>query len=274
VFLVNQGKVIWTYSSGPGGEIDDVWLMSNGNILYTRQKFLEVVTPKKQVVWHYDCPAGTEVHSAQPIGFDQVLFIRNGLPPKAIVINIKTGAVELEREVPMEPSTDPKSVHAQFRRIRQTASGTFLLPYLKLGKVVEYDREFKPIWTYAIETPWTASRLHNGNTLIVSEKNRLVREVNPKGETVWEFNQSDLPPEVVWKNIQTAERLANGNTVIFSSTGGAKKEDRPALIQAVEVSPEKKVVWVLQDWKNLGPATTAQFLDEPGLPEIPGQLQR
>src|SRR5262245_80502 len=29
LFLVNKGKVIWTYSSGRGGEIDDVWLMSN-----------------------------------------------------------------------------------------------------------------------------------------------------------------------------------------------------------------------------------------------------
>jgi len=38
----------------------------------------------------------------------------------------------------------------------------------------------------------------------------------------------------------------------------------------VEVTPEKKVVWVLQDWKNLGPATTAQFLDQPGVPEAPG----
>jgi hypothetical protein len=53
-----------------------------------------------------------------------------------------------------------------------------------------------------------------------------------------------------------------------------KAEDRPNIIQIVEVSPEKKVVWVLQDWKNLGPATTAQFLDEPGILERPGALQR
>ena len=41
-----------------------------------------------------------------------------------------------------------------------------------------------------------------------------------------------------------------------------------------ECNPDKKIVWVLQDWKNLGPATTAQFLDEPGIPEKPGDLQR
>src|SRR3954453_1919738 len=36
LFLVNDGKVIWSYSSGRGGEIDDIWLMSNGHILYSR----------------------------------------------------------------------------------------------------------------------------------------------------------------------------------------------------------------------------------------------
>jgi hypothetical protein len=60
--------------------------------------------------------------------------------------------------------------------------------------------------------------------------------------------------------------------VIFSAAVGVKKEDRPGIIQAVEVTPDKKIVWVLQDWKNLGPATTAQFLDQPGIPEVPGAL--
>ncbi len=98
--------------------------------------------------------------------------------------------------------------------------------------------------------------------------------MNPRGETVWEFRQTELPAGIEFHNIQTADRLANGNTVIFSSTGGTKREDRPGIIQAVEVTPDKRVVWVLQDWKNLGPATTAQFLDEPGIPERPGDLQR
>src|SRR5437879_11648452 len=44
LFPVNDGKVIWTYSSGPGAEIDDIWLMSNGHILYSRMSFIEEVT--------------------------------------------------------------------------------------------------------------------------------------------------------------------------------------------------------------------------------------
>jgi outer membrane protein assembly factor BamB len=274
LFLVNEGKVIWTYGSGQGGEIDDVWLLSNGHILYTRQTFVEEVTPEKKVVWHYDAPPGTEIHTAQPIGLDKVLFIQNGLPPKLIILNKTTGTIETSRDLPAQSFNDQKTVHPQFRRIRMTAAGTSLLSFLKMGQVVELDRDFKDIWRYEIPTPWAAIRLHNGNTLIVDERDRLVREVSPEKKTVWEFTQADLPPDVTFRNIQTAERLANGNTVIFSSTGGAKREDKPNLIQCVEVTPDKKVVWVLQDWKNLGPATTAQFLDQPGLSEKPGDVQR
>jgi len=273
IFLVNDGKVIWTYSPGRGGEIDDVWMLTNGHVLFARQFHVDEVTPQKAVVWHYDAPPGTEVHSCQPIGLDKVLLVQNGLPPKLMIINKQTGAVEVEHALPAESETDPKTVHPQFRRIRMTAKGTYLAPFLRMKQVVEYDKDFKEIWRYAINTPWAAIRLRNGNTLITDERDRLVREVSPRGETVWEFSQADLPPGIGFHNLQTADRLANGNTVIFSSTGGTKAAERPTIIQAVEVTPDKKVVWVLRDWKHLGPATTAQFLDQPGIPERPGDLQ-
>ena len=273
IFLVNEGKILWTYSPGPGGEIDDVWLLSNGHVLFARQRSVVEVTPRKDVVWSYDAPTGTEIHTCQPVGLDRVMLVQNGLPPRLMIINKTTRAVEVDHALPAVSLTDPRTVHPQFRRARVTADGTYLAAFLKLNKVVEYDARFNPVWSYDIRTPWAAIRLHNGNTLIADEHDKLVREVNRKGETVWEVGQADLPPSIVLHNIQTADRLANGNTVIFSSTGGTKREERPSIVQIVEVSPDKKVVWVLQDWKHLGPATTAQFLDQPGLPERPGDLQ-
>ncbi len=269
--LVNEGRVVWTYQSGPGGEIDDVWLLTNGNVLYTKQTFVEELSPAKQVLWHYDAPQGTEIHSAQPLGLDKVLIVQNGRPAKAIIFHVPSGRIEYEHDIPVAATT---SVHGQFRRIRQTAAGTFLLPYLSEGKVVEYDREFRQLWSYPIPFPWAAARLANGNTLIVAEHDGLVREVNSAGQTVWEISRTELPPELHAGNFQTAERLANGNTVLFTSVGGTKPDQRPTMTQCIEVTPAKQVVWVLQDWKNLGPSTTAQFLDQPGVPEAPGALQK
>ena len=40
MFLVNGGKVIWTYQTGKGFEYDDVWMLSNGNILFSRMQYV------------------------------------------------------------------------------------------------------------------------------------------------------------------------------------------------------------------------------------------
>ena len=264
MFLVNQGKIVWAYSTGAGNEYDDVWMLSNGNILFTRMQYIAEITPEKKVVWRYDAPAGTEIHACQPIGIDKVLFIVNGLPPKLMVVNIKTKAVEVEHVLPAISETDPRSVHAQFRRVRYTARGTYLLPFLEMNRVVEYDKNFKEIWSYDIPKPWAAIRLKNGNTLITDESDVLTREVNSKKETVWQVSKADIPDQYWYGNAQSVTRLANGNTIICSR-GGDK--DGP---QLVEVTRDKKVVWVLQDWQHFGPATAVQVLDEPGIPESPG----
>jgi outer membrane protein assembly factor BamB len=271
IFLINNGKVIWDYSTGPGNELDDVWMLSNGNILYTRMGYLAEITPDKKVIWRFDCPTNTQVHACQPIGLDRVLFINNGLPPKLMVVNIKTGATEVEHDVPARSLTDPKTIHPQYRRVRYTAQGTYLVPELGMGTnaaVVEYDKNFNEIWRYPIRSPWAAIRLKNGNTLITDEGDKLTREVNPKGETVWEFKADDLPEAYRFASApQSCTRLANGNT-IFCSRGGNGKGP-----QLVEVTPDKKVVWVLWDFADLGPATAVQILDDPGIPENPGESE-
>jgi hypothetical protein len=71
------------------------WMLSNGNILFTRMQYIAEITPEKKVVWRYDAAPGTEIHACQLIGTDKVLFIVNGLPPRLMVVNIKTNVVEV-----------------------------------------------------------------------------------------------------------------------------------------------------------------------------------
>lgn len=265
ITLVNEGRVIWTYDTAPGFELDDIWMLSNGHILYSHMTFIEEITPQKQVVWHMAAPAGTEIHGCQPIGLDKVLLVRNGQPPMAILMNKTTGVVESQHA--LDTSAD---VHPQFRRIRMTAAGTYIAPYLTLGKVVEYDKAFNVIWSYISPRPWSAVRLHNGNTLIQDETQSAAKEVNAAGQVVWQLTRADftLPAGAGMGNTQTCERLASGNTVMFGN-GGTNINN----IQAVEVTPAKQVIWMLQDWIHLGDATAAQFLDEPGIPEVPGDTE-
>jgi hypothetical protein len=267
ILLVSDGKIVWTYSTGPGWEYDDVWMLSNGNVLFTRMQYIAEVTPAKKVVWRYDAPPGTEIHTCQPIGLNKVMFVLNGLPPKLMVVNIKSNKIEAEHSLPAVSQTDQKTVHGEFRRVRYTAQGTYLVSFLQMNKVIEYNKQFQPIWEYDIKSPWAAIRLKNGDTLITDEQDVLTREVDRQKKTVWEVRPSDLPEEYRYQNAQSVTRLANGNTIICSRGGNAKGP------QLVEVTPDKHVVWVLWDWRDFGPATAVQILDDPGIPESPGQSE-
>ena len=265
MFVISGGKVIWTYDTGEGWEYDDIWMKKNGNIVFSRMYWAGEVTPEKQLVWRYDARWGEELHTIQPIDSQRVLMVVSGPTPYAVIVNTATGAEEYRHDVPYE---NAGHAHGQFRRFRMTADRTFLAPYLTRNKVVEYDLDFNPLWEYAIDKPWAAIRLNNGNTLITNEKHALTREVAPDGRTVWEMALSELPEKYRLDDCQSCVRLKNGNT-IFCSRGNNGLSP-----QLVEVTPEKEVVWVLNDWRELGPCTAIQVLDDPGDPEVPGQCER
>jgi hypothetical protein len=96
--------------------------------------------------------------------------------------------------------------------LRLTKAGTYLAGHLDMNKVSEYDADGKEIWSVKANQPWSVVRLNNGNTLIGCSA-AGVKEVNPKGETVWDFTQKDVP-DIKLFIIQEVSRLANGNTVI------------------------------------------------------------
>jgi outer membrane protein assembly factor BamB len=268
IYIVKKGVVAWEYHDPAGkGEISDAVLLSNGRVLFAHQFGVTLIDRDKKVLWNYDAPAGTEIHTAQPIGKDRIVYVQNGDPAKVVVMNISTGKTEREFVVPVR---NPKSVHGHFRHARLTEAGTLLVAHMDLGKVVEYDSSGKELWSHTpgIAT-WSAERLKNGNTLISGSK--AVREVNSAGATVWEFTPADVP-EYVFNSMQIAKRLPNGNTLIntwFNQWSGTA-DPATAPVQALEITPEKKVVWALRAWDdpvNLGPSTTIQVLDQPDIPE-------
>jgi hypothetical protein len=278
IFVVRGGKVAWTYdipikdANGTLQELGDATMLSNGNVVFCRKTGASEVTPDKKIIWNLDAPKGAEIHSVQPLGLDRVLVMQNGNPAKLMVINTVTRKTEQELTLPVPHPDQP---HVQFRRVRQTRAGTFLAAHLDNNKVVEYDASGKEIWSYATPGPWSATRLKNGNTLITTYHSTVL-EVNQRGEIIWQFSEKDIP-EYKCCIFQEASRLANGNTVICNWCVNDIQDSKqwPGSVQVLEVTPEKKVVWALSEWKtpDLGPASSIQLLDEAGVAEN-GDLQR
>jgi hypothetical protein len=267
IFIVRHGEIVWTYDDPAGkGEISDAVMLSNGNILFAHQFGVGIITPDKKVVWNYDAPAGKEIHTAVPIGSDHVLFVINGDPAVARVVNIVTGVTEREMVL---PTRHPVSVHGQFRHLRLTPNGTMVIANMQLNKVVEYDFDGNELWSFPCDSPWGVTPLPNGNFLITDSIG--VREITRRGDAVWTFAQSDVP-DYRFSTFQQAWRLPNGDTIVSNwvNEWSTKPEDRTGTLQALELTPAKEAVWALASWTppaNLGPLTTLQFLDEPSAPE-------
>ena len=267
MYIVRGGKVAWAYHNSSGrGEISDATLLANGNILFAHQFGVTLISPDQKILWNYDAPPHCEVHTAQAIGTNHVIFIQNGPAPKLFVANLASGL--MEKEIPL-PVANTNSTHGQFRHARLTKAGTYLVAHMDLKKAVEYDENGNSIWSVTNATAvWSAERLKNGNTLIAGGSN--VREVNPAGETVWEFSGADVANHP-FDSIQIATRLPNGNTLInnWVNQWNGAIDPTTAPPQAIEITPDKKIVWTLRSWANpaLGPSTTIQLLDEPAAPE-------
>ncbi len=266
-FIVRKGQVVWSYDDPTGrGEISDAVLLSNGNLLLAHQYAVKMISPEKKVLWNLDASKGTEIHTAMPIGTEHVLYVQNGDPALVKVVNIKSGETKKEFSVPVG---NPKGVHGQFRHGRLTSRGTLLLAHMDMKKVCEYDASGKEVRSWAAGNPWGVTPLKNGNILIVDRPS--IREVTLMGETVATITPSADSPDFKMNSLQLAWRLPNGNTLVnnwFNEWGGKLDRMNPP-VQAVEFTPDKRIVWVLRSWENpdLGPATTIQILDDADAPE-------
>jgi hypothetical protein len=269
MYVVRDGRIVWSYTNPQRGELGDCSMLENGNILFSRQFGASEITPDKRIVWNYDGPPGTEIHTTWPVDPDRVLVMQNGDPAQLLILNKGNGRTEKSLTL---PTRNPKGVHGQFRHVRMTGDNHFLVAHLDLGKVVEYDQDGKELWAVEAPSAWAAVRLKNGNTLISGNQHGYVREMNRKGEVVWEINKNDLPGIPLY-TIQEVTRLANGNTLINNWVGSVPQENWPTVVQLIEVTPDKKVVWALRDWTTLGPASSTQLLDQPGSAER-RELQR
>jgi hypothetical protein len=266
IYIVRGGKVVWSYSDTSGkGEISDAVMLSNGNILFAHQFGVTEITPEKKVIWNYEPPAGHEVHTAVPIGKDRVLYIENGGQAVARVVNIVTGVTEKEIKLP----TKQAGAHGQFRHARLTPQGTLVVGHMDLNRFSEYDSEGNELWSFPGSGVWGVTPLVSGNLLLTDKVG--VREVTRHGDTLWSWTPADTP-EAKFASLQEAWRLPNGNTVInnWINNWDVPLEKMIGSVQAIELTPDKHVVWALSSWAapaNLGPATTIQFLDAPSVPE-------
>lgn len=264
MFIVQGDSITWQYEYAEGrGEISDAILLSDGHILVAHQYGIFEVTQEKQILWKYEAPEGTEIHTIQPIGKNHVVFVQNGHPAKVVVMEIPSLRIVREFELP----TDSKgSVHGQFRSARLTQRGTLLVGYMSEGFVAEYNANGQLVDKWTGMLPWAITETDKGNIFITGRKG-LLQEINRQGQTLWQMDVAKLGI----KSPQKAIRLKEGNIIVndwYNEWNKTPMDTLNAPAQAYELDKEGNIVWTLCAWgqngkPDLGPSTTIQLLDQP-----------
>ena len=196
-----DGSLEWEV---PVGAIHDASVLPNGNVLF-QQGWTRIVemTPEKRVVWEYDAAK------------------MNGNEGKRV------------------------EVHA-FQRLEDgltmiAESGTARIIEVDKQGAVQHEIKLKVDHPSAHSDTRLVRKIAGGNYLVAQESDGFVREYNPAGKIVWEYEvplfgkprQGGHGPEAFGNSVFSAIRLANGNTLIGAGNGHS----------VIEVTPQREIVW-------------------------------
>jgi len=252
-FVVSaQGDITWEFPV-EGGQ--DVWRLPNGNYLLSNVHGAQEVTPEQQVVWEYQSPAGTEVHTCQPLPDGRVMLVECGT--SRIVEVDRTGEVVKMLKL----STATAEVHLQFRNARKLPNGHYLIACVGDKKLLEVDGDGHVVWEYT--TPgnvFAGIRLPDGNTLIACGDGHKVIEIDPQGNVVWQIDETELPG-LPLRFVAGLQRLPNGNTVVCNWGGHGHIGEQPLIF---EVTRDKQVVWKVEAYDRFRTISGVQLLDIEG----------
>lgn len=190
VFIMKNNRIVWEH---PAPESNDVWVLPNGNLLFSVGKGVLEITPQNDTVFCYA--------SQSPVFACQRL--KNG---NTFVGECSTGRMleitplgKIIKDVCILPEGVTDGGSAFMRNARRLDNGNYLVAHYEGEAVKEYNSAGKVVWNVKVPGgPHSVIRLPNGNTLVaVADKNQNPRivELNPKGESVWELSNEDIPGE-------------------------------------------------------------------------------
>ena len=232
-----EGKITWQH---PARRPQDVWVLANGNILFSHLKGATEVTREKEVVWSYETAPENEVHACQPLPGGLVMVAESG--PMQLVEVDRGGKVVKTVKL----KTAQKATHHQMRCARKTAAGTYLVGQYGDGVMREYESSGRILREVPQKMAFSGIRLPNGNTLMAAGDTHKLLEIDGDGKVVWEVNENDLPGSPL-RFVAGLQRLPNGNTLICNWGGHGHVGKQP---QIVEITRDKKVVGEIYDFKQ------------------------
>ena len=254
VVVAADGTIEWEVSYK---HPQDCWALPNGNYLFCHSRGAIEMKPDKTIVWEYKSPEQTVIHACQPLPDGRVLVVENG-SSRLLEIG-RDGQIAKEIKLPVPPAN--VKTHDQYRGVRKTAAGHYLVCRKGEHRVEELDGDGKVLRAIAVPGDvHEAVLLPSGNLLISCGDGHKVIEVDQHDKVVWELNENDLPGNPL-RLMAGLLRLPNGNTIFCNYLGHGHLGKQPHFF---ELTPDKKVVWEFADHVHFKTVNQIQLLDVPG----------
>jgi hypothetical protein len=252
VFIVSaDGKVEWEYAAE---HCNDLWVLPGGNLLFNTGHGVKEVTREKQVVFNYE--SRSEIYACQRLANGDT-FIGECNAGRLLEVAPDGKIVKEVRLLP--EGKDGGS--AYMRNARRLENGNYLVAHYGDQVVKEYDPAGKVVREIpAAGGPHSVARLKNGNTLIACADRPggpRVFEIDPSDKIVWQVQNDDLPG-ISLQFMTGFQRLPNGNTVMTNWLGHNQLGKAP---HAIEITPDKKVVWTFADHVTMKTLSNIQLMD-------------
>lgn len=236
-----SGKQVWSHALPKGSECNTVAVTKDGNVIYSYKQGVRMVSQSGVILWDFLVDADQEAQTARLLDDGSILVGVCANPIRLIELSASRG--EVINEVNYDLGVD--KVHSQFRQVSKTAAGTYLVPVISQGRVVEIDTRGQKVGEWKVpSTPFSVKEIDKDRLLVgtlgaVVEVDRNAIKAN----VVLARGAIAGTPDTLRFGTEVA-RLANGGTMI-SNWQGYQGEGKDS--QLIELDSLGKVVYTFAD---------------------------
>lgn len=255
VFIMENNRIVWQHKAP---ESNDIWVLPNGNLLFSIGKGVLEVTRQNDTVFHY--ASESPIFACQRLKNGNT-FIGECNAGRLLEVSPEGNIVS---DICILPEGISDGTFAFMRNARKLDNGHYLVAHYGDECVKEYDRAGKVVWQVKIPGgPHSVIRLPDGHTLVaVADKtqNPRIVELDKQGKTVWEISNKDIPGKPL-KFLGGMQYFPDGRLLFTNWVGHVNPEQRNHLFL---VDREKNILCTVENREGIQTMSSVFSLDENG----------
>ena len=214
VFIFDNGKIVWEHDAPLS---NDLWILDNGNVLFTTGNGVLELTPTQDTVFHYK--SQSRIFACQRLKNGDT-FIGECTSARLLEVSPKG---KIKKQINIMPEGLSNAGDGFIRNARKLDNGHYLVAHYSGKKAIEYDKKGRIVWQVDVDGgAHSVIRLDNGHTLVAAtDKNKdpKIIEFDKKGNIIWELSNKDFEGEPL-KFMSGFQYLPESDTFILTNWQG------------------------------------------------------